>query len=155
MGIDQSQKKDVVLDKLSEVINRNALTRSSTMMSDQEISVLMATEKDATSWNTIRHSYEWVIVTTFFIILFLGAAGWTWNKRRNLEQRMKAHEAVEMENLDNSTEPSLQPGVMENRCNFRLTMSVRGALVVSYYWFYRENNVWKLGQEIWISVRIM
>ena len=85
----------------------------------------------------------------------VGAAGWTWNKLRNLEQRMKAHEAVEMENLDNSTEPSLQPGVMENRCNFRLTMSVRGALVVSYYWFYRENNVWKLGQEIWISVRIL
>ena len=104
MGTDQSQKKDVVLDKLSEVINRNALTRSSAVMPDQEISVLLATEKDATSWNTIRHSYEWVIVTTFLIILFLGAAGWTWNKLRNLEQRMKAHEAVEMKNLDNSTE---------------------------------------------------
>ena len=46
------------------------------------------------------HSTDWI-----FPASMVGAAGWTWNKLRNLEQRMEAHEAVEMENLDNSTEP--------------------------------------------------
>ena len=101
--LDQKGEKDVFLDQLGEVLHRNRLAKSSTTVSDKKISILLATEKDATSWSTIRHSYEWVIVTTFLIILFLGAAGWTWKKLRNPEQRMKAHKTVEMKNLDNNS----------------------------------------------------
>ena len=70
------------------------------------VNAYLATEEEATSWKTIRQSYEWIIIITCFICVFTGTLGWIWNQVRLLKTRMEAYDAVEVEVLEKSGEKS-------------------------------------------------
>ena len=84
------------MEKISTVISRNALAGNVLAMSGRRITKILENEEEGDDWSTIRDSCGWIIVNVCCIAGFACGAAWFWIRLKRLEDRMKAHEAVEL-----------------------------------------------------------